>query len=568
MLDQSPGGLSEHLRAPARPIAFLVGIGILQAGSLIGSVIALQRLIDRLYLAAVPSSAMPFALLFCGFGLLLASTRALEYIVAERMGYGLVARLRMVLYDHLLELPARSVTRSSQGAILLRFTGDLSTYRTWISRGFARGIVAACTLAGGLAVLVVIDWVIAMAVATTLLFGAAVSAIWGYQVRRTTRAVRWRRSLLASNVAEQIRSLAVVQAFGRGKGESARLQKQNDDLLGALNRAAGARAVLRFLSSAAGSLAVGAVAIIGLMELDRQRITIGGAVAAMTAARFLAGPVRTMGRSYEYWQAAQVSRRKLEDFLTRTTRTADADADAPLRPRRGRLEFRNVSVAGALRNVDLVVEAGDLIAITGDNGAGKSTLLAAIARAVEPDEGQVVIDDQILAQCSIESTVRNVGIVSPDLPLMRGSIKRNLTYRYRQADDKLVRQAVLDCRVDEVLKAIDGDLSTWLVEGGMNLSIGQRQRIMLARATLGNPRVLLLDEPTANLDAATREVFRRVIARYRGTVLLVTHDPVEASLADQVCVMEAGRITRWISGDEYQAEVRQKRRTQAGKPVW
>lgn len=145
---------------------------------------------------------------------------------------------------------------------------------------------------------------------------------------------------------------------------------------------------------------------------------------------------------------------------------------------------------------------------------------------------------------------------------------RNITYRYRKASDDLIRSAMLDCRVDEVLSSLGGGLSAWLVEGGANLSVGHRQRVMLARATLGNPRFLLLDEPTTNLDAATKEVFRRVIARYHGTVLLVTHDPVEASLADRVCIMDTGRIVRQLSGDEYRAEIREERRVQAGRPVW
>lgn len=554
---------------PSRPaLAILVAIGVVQGALIVCSVLLLRSLVDRLYLAPRATDALPIAYVFCVVGGLLAIVRAVEYTVAERIGYRLVASLRMVLYRHLLELPSRTVNRASQGAILLRFTGDLSTFRTWISRGLSRGIVAICTLLGALTVFVVIDWVIGLAIVTTLLFGAAGSAWWGYQVRRTTRAVRWRRSLLASNVAEQIRSVAVIQTYGRNKGETSRFGRQNDDLLGALGRAAVARGVLRFFSSASGSLAVGVVLIVGTLELDRQRVTLGGVLAAMTAARLLTSPVRTLGRSHEYWQAAQVSRRKLEDFLARPKRSGIEDGLARLRPRKGRLEFRGVSVAGGLEAVDLTIEPGNLVAIVGDNGAGKSTLLSTVARSVEPDAGEILIDDQLLAECSIASTVQNVGIVSADLPLMRGSIQRNVTYRYRDATEDLISQVVLDCRIDEVLTSIDGGLSGWLVEGGTNISLGHRQRVLLARATLGNPRILLLDEPTSNLDASSKEVFRRVISRYRGTVLLATHDPVEASLADQVVFMEAGQIARSLSGDEYRAEHRQQRRLEAGRPVW
>lgn len=561
--------LDSELHPSKLDIAKLVVIGAVQAVAIVASVLILRRLVDQLNAGVPTADALRSGYLFAATGTVLAITRGVEYSVAEGVGYRLVAHLRMFLFGHLLDLPARVVQRASQGAVLLRFTGDLSTYRTWISRGLSRGIVSTFTLLGGLGVLVVIDPVIALAVVTMLLFGAAGSALWGYQVRRSTRAVRWRRSLLTSNVAEQIRSVAVVQVFGRKSGETNRLQEQNDDLLGSLYKAATARGVLRFLSSAAGTLAVGAVLIVGVLQLERQQVTIGGLVAAMTAARFLTGPVRTLGRSHEYWQAAQVSKRKLQDFLQRQTRTGEQSTDLErLRPRRGKIEFCGASVAGAVENINLIVEPGELMVIMGDNGAGKSTLLSLVARSNEPTSGTVMIDDQALADCTFESTARNVGMVSPDLPLMRGTLRRNLTYRYGNASDELLERVILGCRIDEILDSMDGGLSEWIIEGGANLATGHRQRIMLARATLGNPRILLLDEPTTNLDAATKEVFRRVISRYNGTTILVTHDPVEASLADHVVLMESGRIARYLTGEEYRSELTVERRIEAGRPKW
>lgn len=557
-----------QFRPSRRDITKLVVIGAIQAAAIVGTVLLLRRLVDLLSTGAPTSQTLRLAVVFGAVGAFLAFTRAVEYVVAERVGYHLVAQLRMVLFGHLLNLPARGVQRSSQGAVLLRFTGDLSTYRTWISRGLSRGIVSAFTLSGTLAVLIVIDWVIALAVVAVLMFGAAGSALWGYQVRRTTRAVRWRRSLLTSNVAEQIRSVAVVQAFGRSAGETNRLSAQNDDLLQALYRATTARGVLRFFSSLAGVFAVVAVLVVGVLQLSRQQVTIGGVVAAMTAARFLSWPVRTLGRSHEYWQAAQVSKRKLIDFLSRQERSGADEVSPRFRPKRGRIEFRSVSIPGALDNINLTIEPGELVAIVGDNGAGKSTLLSLIARFVEPSDGEIFIDAQKLNECSYRSTAQNVGMVSPDLPLMRGTLRRNISYRYGAASDELIDQVVLSCRIDEVLDSTEGGLSTWIVEAGTNLPMGYRQRVMLARATLGNPRILLLDEPTTNLDPATKEVFRRVISRYAGTVLLVTHDPVEASLADHVYVMASGRVVRHMTGDQYRAEVSAQRRIDAGRPTW
>ena len=183
----------------------------------------------------------------------------------------------------------------------------------------------------------------------------------------------------------------------------------------------------------------------------------------------------------------------------------------------------------------------------------------------EPDAGEIFVDGQLLAACTPQSTYRHVGIVSPDLPLMRGTVRRNLSYRYRDASDAELERVILNCRIDEVLEELPGGLSAWLTEGGSNISVGQRQRIALARATVGSPRLLLLDEPTTNLDPATKEIFRRVLARYRGTVLLVTHDPAEISLADHVCVMADGRIEQYLTAAEYRGELPAIRRLEAGR---
>jgi ATP-binding cassette subfamily B protein len=308
--------------------------------------------------------------------------------------------------------------------------------------------------------------------------------------------------------------------------------------------------------------------LVGAYAIPQGQITVGDIVAAITTARFLSGPIRILGRVHEYWQAAQVSKRKLLDFLNRPSQMEAAPGLDRLRARAGRIELHHVSVKDALHDVSLVVEPGQILAITGPNGAGKSTLLSLVARLAEPDEGEIFIDGQLLANCTRQSTYRHVGIVSPDLPLMRGTVRRNLSYRFRDVSDEELERVILNCRIDEVLEELPGGLSAWLTEGGTNISVGQRQRIALARATLGSPRLLLLDEPTTNLDPATKEIFRRVLARYRGTILLVTHDPAEASLADHVCIMAEGRIEAYITGAQYREEVRTLERIESRRHQW
>ncbi len=538
-----------------RDIATLVFIGFVQAGAVVAYVLLIRSAINSLQTPAVQAGDLLPAL----GGLLVVSfvqawARGAEFTIAEQAGYDAVGRLRVELHAHLMGMTPRRVHRSSQGALILRFTGDLSTLRTWLSRGLARGIVNAITVGGGVGIILYLSPLAGVAVIGVLLIGASASLAAGDRVRRSTRNVRWRRSLLASNIAEQLRALAVVQVFGRTSGEHSRLARQSDDLLGADKRMVTTRGWLRAISSGVGSLAVVAVVAVGAYAIPRRQASLADIVAAITAVRFLSGPIRILGRVNEYWQAGQVSKRKLTEFFNRPSRgQSDEPGLVALRPRAGRIQFRNVSVDGALDDVTLTVEGGEILAITGPNGAGKSTLLSLLARFVEPDAGEIDIDDQRLADCSYRSTYRNLGMVSPDLPLLRGTVRRNLSYRYRDATDEQIDWVVKSCRIDELLDDLPDGLETWLTEGGTNISVGQRQRVALGRAIFGSPRILLLDEPTSNLDQATMEVLRRVILRYRGTVLLVTHDAAELALADHVCVMANGRIQRHLTGEEFQA---------------
>jgi ATP-binding cassette, subfamily B, bacterial len=215
------------------------------------------------------------------------------------------------------------------------------------------------------------------------------------------------------------------------------------------------------------------------------------------------------------------------------------------------------------------VPGGDVLAIMGAAGAGKSSLLNLVAGLLDPAEGEVVVDEQPLAERTLRSRFRAVGMVSRDLPLMRGTLRRNVTYRNPEASYEEINRVLLACHLDQLLARLPEGLDAWLTESGRNISAGERQRIALARALMGDPPILLLDEPTANLDEASKEVFRRVIAHHQGTVLLVTHDPNEAALADEVWTMEDGHVIEAVPGDEFRDRlwaVRQKRPQRVQRP--
>ena len=466
----------------------------------------------------------------------------MERVDAERMGQSYIHQVRMTLFKHLSTLAPRALQRRSRGAIVLRFIGDLGALRRWVSLGLVRVSVAGVTTFSALLALSVINWRLSIVVTAVLGFGALYALRLGRYMRETVKESRRRRSYLAANVNEKVATMAVVQVFGQSDREQRRIKRQSGRLRDALVAKAGKIGLMRGITQSVTALASGAALLLGASEVASGRATPGTVVAAMSIVGFLVPALRDLGRVYEYWQEAGVSSKKLTDFLETPSLVQEAPDAPDLKPGPGRLQFDGVSLSTTIRDVSVVAEPGKLIALTGPNGAGKSTLISLAARLIDPDEGRILLDGQDLAEHSLSSVRRAISMVSPDLPLLRGTIRKNLLYRWPKAPAEEINRINTLCGIDEVLTELPEGDQTRVTEGGGNLSLGQRQRIALARALLGNPSVLLLDEADVHLDLEAGTALGRILDEYTGTILWVTHNRDHLTDADFIWHIEAGRL--------------------------
>ena len=525
----------------------LVGVGLGQAAAAIATALLVEAAFNRLIagsVGAAPLDRAAFASVSAGLlgaAAVGAALRTAERVQAERLGQDYVYLVRLVLYDRLATLAPRTLQRRSQGGVALRFVGDLTALRQWVSLGLARLVVGGTMIAGALVALAIISPVLAAGLAVVLaLGGAGVLGLAGL-VRTAAADARRRRARLAANVNQQVGAIAVVQAFGQGGRERRRVARQARQLREASVARARAAGRLQGVAEATAALATGVVLLLGAIEVDTGRTDVGTIVAALAIVGLLAQPLRDLSRVAEYRQNAVVSREKLQRFLETSSPVAEEGGVPDLLPGPGRLEFDGVTIAGGLQGVSAVAEPGTVVAVVGSNGSGKSTLLGLAARLVESEAGAVRLDGQDLAAHSLASVHRAVSMAAPDLPLLRGSIDRNLRYRWPEAPEAELARVRTLCGVDEVLASLPDGIATRVAEDGKGLSSGQRQRIALARALLGDPTVLLLDEADANLDPAASAAIERVVAAFRGTVLLATHRR-ERAAADAIWHLEAGSL--------------------------
>jgi ABC-type multidrug transport system fused ATPase/permease subunit len=528
-------GISQGSRR--RYLLWLVLNGSAQAAMVIAMALMMRTAFDQFIAPGSAAEVGTTLHYLAGFSLIIIANAGLrwrERVDAERLGQDYIFELRQQLFGHLTRLSPRALQRRSQGGTMLRFVGDLTALRQWISLGIARLTVASITTITTLFALAVIKPVLAGLIAVLLLVAATAMLVLGRALENAARNARRQRTRLAANVSEKISAVAVVQAFNQRQRECRQLRKQSRNLFNAMLHRANRVGQLRAVTEALIGFASAGIILLGAWQISTGQATAGTVIAAMLVVSMLAPALRDLGRVHEYWRSARVSREKILQFLAARGRVWQQRGAPALKVSSGVIEFQNICVDDSIRNFSQRAEGGQRIALVGPNGAGKSTLLALAARLFDPDEGRILIDGQDIAKCSLHSLRVNIGMAGPDLPLLRGSVERNLKYRLPQASKQQLDEVYRQCGIDEMILDLPQGLRTRITDGGRNLSAGQCARISLARALLGLPSILLLDEADANLDKDAASLIEQLLQDYAGTILMVSHRHPRLNQMDQV----------------------------------
>jgi ATP-binding cassette subfamily B protein len=539
----------------------LIANGTLQAATIIGSMLLVRHAFDVLLnpefddpevhmfdLSQVWEIAFfALGLMGCtGFAAWLGFT---ERIDAERLGQAYIHQVRLTVFKTMSQFSPRALSDRSTGASMLRFVSDLSAIRRWISLGLARIVVSVIVTLISISVLAYLDLYLAISAMGILSLGLAWNLKMGPYMHQVITEARTRRGYLAGNINEKIRSYIVIQAFNQRRRERRRFSKQSKRLSEAMVARAGASAGMRIVNEGATALSMAAILSLGALEVFRNMTTSGNVVAAMAVVGFLSTAFRDLGRTHEYLQAYKVSKKKILDFMdTKQLRGRSSKLPA-LQISKGEIEIQKIRVRGSLKTLSGTISGGTILALIGDNGAGKSTLLQVIARLVDPDRGKVLIDGQDIRRCNMDSVREAIGIVSPDLPLLKGSIRFNLLYRKPDASPEEINRVKQLCKIDDLLAQFPNGEAFRIKEGGENLSLGQRHKLALARALLGQPSILIVDEIDASLDRMAVKVFADVIEAFPGTVLMVSRFADRLALADDYWYLEGGKLASVVKNN-------------------
>jgi ABC-type multidrug transport system fused ATPase/permease subunit len=460
----------------------------------------------------------------------------LSAVLGETIRASASVRIRQSLFAKLVRLPAAGALQHRNGDLVTRLTTDVSRVQEATLERWRVVVPNAVAVTGMVILMAVLSP--ALAAVTAVMAPLVGLAFWlrRRQVSQVQRVARGRSGDLAAQLAETARSLPAAQVYGRGEDESRRLDAAGRAAAVASVQAVAASARLAPVADVLIALNLAVVLALGATEVRAHHLTVGGLVIFLTYMGAMHQPVHAFSRLGRTLGAGLASRERLDTILSAPELPQRPDP-LPLGPGAPVVAAHQVSYAypdgrPALRDVSLCLPAGQITVISGENGAGKSTLLSLLVRLDDPAGGAITFNGVDARDYDIDSLRNRIGLVPQEVWLTEGTLRENITYGAPLATEEAVQSAARLARVDEFADRLPLGCATPLGEGGAALSGGQRRRVALARALLRDCPLLLLDEPTAGLDAdAERLIIETIQAAAVGrTTVIVTHDPGLAAL--------------------------------------
>ena len=511
-----------------------------------------ELLTDRPRPFALSSGDLFFLGLVTALILVIAAVKAVaEYysdVWLKQSGEQIVHDLRVALYDHLQRLSLTFHDSQKKGNLVTRVTGDVNSVGALFSESLGEILSAVLLLAGMAIVTVFLDPILALATLGVVPFLFMVTSRYRERLKDLARRQRAEEGEIASLADEALGAMQVVKAFGSEDYEQGRVELRSKSRLQIGIVLSRTEARFSGLVDILGAVAAALVTAIGVFRVASGMLTPGDLIVFTSYASKTYKPLRDIAR-----QMGKVTR-----AIARADRVAEILAtDISLEDRpgawnegraQGRVELRDVSFAyssdrAVLDGITLNIPAGTRVAIVGPSGAGKSTLGALVARFYDPATGAVMIDGRDARDCALAWLRDQVGFLLQDTVLFSGTVAANISYATDASPDDVVAAARV-AHAHEFISALPAGYDTELGQRGVGLSGGQRQRLGIARALLRNPPILVLDEPTVGLDAASEaEVVKGLNALMRGrTSIVISHSIHLARMADRVIVLEGGRI--------------------------
>jgi subfamily B ATP-binding cassette protein MsbA len=530
---------------------------VLKSGSLKG-----QGWLNQLILSTVGTNRLAILKFAAVAALVIAVAGAVcsywEKYLTTSVGQWVMHDLRRTLYSHVQRLSLSYHDHKQTGDLISRVTTDIDAIQSFIASGVLGVFINILTLAGMVGVMFYINWrftLIALSVAPGLF---AVVYSYTRRIKKASREVRKKEGEIVSAIQEVLTSIRVVKAFAREDYEQRRLEEESLESVEISLRARGLKAKLSPLVEIIVAIGTSLVLWFGARMVLQGDLSAGSLIVFILYLGKMYKPMQELSKMTDAYAKASVGYERIREVLATDREVADLPNARPARRFRGRVEFDNVSFhyeegSPVLGGVTLRIEPGQTAALVGPTGAGKTTIVSLIPRFYDPVSGVVRIDGQDVRSFTQKSLRQQISFVLQETLLFHGPIWNNIAYGKPGASRAEIYRAAELANAHEFIDKMPQGYDTIVGERGVTLSGGQRQRIAIARAVIRDSPILILDEPSTGLDAASEKlVFEALDRLMEGkTSIVIAHRLSTIRRADAIFVVEGGTIRESGTHEEH-----------------
>jgi ABC-type multidrug transport system fused ATPase/permease subunit len=478
-------------------------------------------------------------------------------LISGRQALGVEFDLRNALYAKLQRLSFGFYDSHQTGQLMSRATVDLQSVRFFLGYGLIFFFQHVTTIVGVTAVMFFVDWRLALAATAVTPFIVVVAYRYSSVAHPILRDVQQRMADVATVAEENIVGVHVVKSFAQERTESVKFADRSEAVFGQSVNANRQRALYVPLLSFLPLVAQAVVLLLGGRMVIHGELAFGEFIAFNVLVVMLVMPLRMLGMWIGQAQRATASGERIFQVMDEDEEVSDRPGARELPPGDGQVRFEDVSFGYdpqrlVLQDIELELEPGKTVALIGHTGAGKTTLASLVPRFYDATGGRITIDGLDVRDAKVVSLRREIGIVAQDPFLFSTTVRENIAFGRPDATDEEVEEAARLAQAAEFIEDLPEGYDTVIGERGITLSGGQRQRIAIARALLVDPRILILDDATASVDATTEARIRLGLrqAMKGRTTIIIAHRLSTLALADELVVLDRGRVAARGTHDE------------------